>query len=174
MSGSAVQSEFIKWAQTFDAVEFFSFPVDGEFEDFQAIGCSCQQDSLGVSLEVSRRRFEKLFAQVSDVGGEFVRDFALRKSEALRFGRLGGKSLQTLGQLGGGNHNWNLAQIGLPSASRSRAGVRVVRGGFPVPFLRAWRVSLAGWIGNESANWSRLGHESDSPVRARLLRNVIV
>ena len=43
---SGCKSKLVEWAEAFDAVEFFGFPIHGEFQHGQAIGGGVEQFQL--------------------------------------------------------------------------------------------------------------------------------
>src|SRR5437899_1024835 len=76
--------KLIKAPETLDAVEYFGFPVDGVFEDGEAVAGRFQQDLLGGWVEIGR-----------GVTAKFGGDFASASHQRIRW-RLVGK-LGTLG-----------------------------------------------------------------------------
>ena len=66
------RSEVVEGAAGFYAVEFFGFPVHGEFDDFEAVGGGGEELALGGGMEIGGRVLFQGVAERADGGGEFV------------------------------------------------------------------------------------------------------
>ena len=66
------RSEVIERALGFDGVEFFGFPVHGEFDDFEAVGGGGEEFALGGGMEIDGRVLFQGVAERADGGGEFM------------------------------------------------------------------------------------------------------
>lgn len=65
-------SKFVEWAESFHAVEFFRFPVHGQFEHGQTIGGGVEQFPLRGRAQIRRGFRAQFIRQGANAGNQIV------------------------------------------------------------------------------------------------------